>query len=794
MNHVCVACLLVAPLMFLPGGVQAQRTPAVHGTVRNALTGDPVPFVVVGRAGSNVAVLGNQDGTYRIEVPPGLQELQFRKIGYRMGVDTVTVEEVDVVLDMSLTPIPIEFDPIEVVAEGENPATIIMRRAIERKNDLLSRIHDYRYEAYVKFIVRDLARDPDSSESVFLITETRTRAHWEQPDRYQEVILSRRQSSNLDPENNLVSVGQIVNFNRNRIDLQKYSVVSPTADDALEHYHYRLLDTLEADGSTIFRLAVEPKSDARPLFVGIIDVADSTYDVLAIEVGANTAIRFDFIKNLRYVQRMEEVAEDAWMPTEIRFTGELHIDVPVPGFPNHLSWTHLALLEDFRFDVGNSPTGLGEYLIVVDDSADRRDSTAWRDVRPIPLTESEEAAWRRIDSLEQQPKPLGRRVLSGVGRLVALGTDPDYFHYNRVEGVYLGAGMTLRDLSPRLILRAKVGRGMESEIWQHRYGAQILLWDRRRLWVGGAYRHEIVRRPTVGSGSRNPTFVALLSKTDPLDYYQEEGFNLTLSQKLAPFFRLALQYSDYDQRSLPLVSQYSLFDRSQAARPNPSVREGKLRSMTGVLSYDSRKLLRRKGRDYFLNDPTATRLSVGAEYAKPGFIDNDFDYLRLFLSLRRTQRSLNLGLTTVDAYLGWSSGTLPPQRYFTVDFGNGVFFEGEGFSTMDENNFSGNRMAQLVVTHDFDQQLFRRSGIPFVRDLPFTFSVHGGVFWTDFVEHVPNPGDELVLTAPSAYSELGFGLGNLTPFISPFSLTVWLTWQLSTYDTERFTINFGFLN
>jgi len=41
-----------------------------------------------------------------------------------------------------------------------------------------------------------------------LITETRTAAYWEQPDRYQETILVRRQSSNLRAEENLVTVAR----------------------------------------------------------------------------------------------------------------------------------------------------------------------------------------------------------------------------------------------------------------------------------------------------------------------------------------------------------------------------------------------------------------------------------------------------------------------------------------------------------------------------------------------------------------------------------------------------------
>jgi hypothetical protein len=87
--------------------------------------------------------------------------------------------------------------------------------------------------------------------------------------------------------------------------------------------------------------------------------------------------------------------------------------------------------------------------------------------------------------------------------------------------------------------------------------------------------------------------------------------------------------------------------------------------------------------------------------------------------------------------------------------------------------------------------LFARSGLPLIRKLPVTLSVHGGAFWTDFAAHPPNPGDALLVTAARPYTEVGLGLGNLTPFLSPLNLAVHFTWQLSSYPTRRFQVGIG---
>lgn len=776
-----------------PVSAQQDTVVSVAGTVWDTISGGPVAFAIVRVAGTDRSTLTRRDGRYQIRVPPGGLVLEVRKIGYRMASVPVQATADVRPVEIWMRPIPVELAELTITGDDGNPALAIIRNAIARKNDVLARIRDYRYDAYVKFVVRDLGKHADSADAIILLTETQTTAYWKQPDEYQEVITARRQSRNLAAERNLVSVGQIVNFNRDRVDLGKYSVVSPTADDALRSYDYQVIDTLWDGGQLVYRLAIEPRSRARPLFVGMIDIADSTFDVRAIDVGANEALRFDLFSNLRYRQHLAPVGPDAWMPAEIRFSGELHVNVPIPGFPNHLSFAHVATLEGFRFDEGNPPASLGEYLIVVDEAADRADSASWAGRRPVPLTDAEESAWTRIDSIERVPDPFGTRLLGATVAAVGTAANEDFFHFNRVEGAYVGAGVTLRQLSPRVVLRAKTGYATGSEDWQHEFGGWYRLSERQRLWVGVSYRDEVVRRPAIVSGDRNTTLGALWDKDDPHDYYHEEGFAATVQLKLVDFVRLSVTYRDVDQSSLDVVTSYSIFDRGDAPRRNPPVAQGRSRSMTAHVAYDSRPRLKRKGRDFLLSPFTYTQLTLGAEVANPAFIANDFDYARYFLRLQRRQRTLNLGLTTIDVVLGASGGNLPPQRYYTVDFGRtaGPFFENNGFNTVDGINFSGNRVGVLRVRHDFDQQLFRRSGVPGIRDLPFTLSLHGGLFWTDFLGHAANPGDEIVATAPSPYVELGFGIGNLTPMIAPLNFGVWFQWQLSDYETDRFKIAIG---
>ena len=83
--------------------------------------------------------------------------------------------------------------------------------------------------------------------------------------------------------------------------------------------------------------------------------------------------------------------------------------------------------------------------------------------------------------------------------------------------------------------------------------------------------------------------------------------------------------------------------------------------------------------------------------------------------------------------------------------------------------------------------LFKKSHLPLIKDLPFSFSLHGGVFWSDFNSNPVNLNDDFLISAPRAYSEIGFGIGRL-----PLFLKLNFTWQLSAYNTNKFSLSCDF--
>lgn len=764
----------------------------LSGHIYDAQSEESIPYATIQAVGTGKSTSTNENGEYRLILKPGHYRVKFSHIGYFSEAFDITIADSASALDVRLQPTLIEIEGMRVFDKAYDPAQEIIVEAIRRKKDILSQLHDFQYEAYTKFVIRDESK-PDSSK-IFLIAESQTTAYWEQPDKYKEIITARRQTANVGPEGNLVSVGEILNFNKNRIDVGEYSIVSPTATDALGHYNYFMGDTVYIDSQRVFVLDVEPKSETDPLFKGKISIVDSTFDVVAVDVGFNKAVRFPFVETARYKQRLAQFNNEYWMPIEIRFEGVVELKVVPPGIPSRLSFDYVASLYSYSFEEGIPSGTFDEYQLVVEPQADDYDSLTWDSRQTIPLTNKETDGYDRIDSLEHQPKSIGRIAamsLAGAMYLLMVGQH-DLFHFNRVEGPYLGIGGTLHRLIPETELHLAAGYAFDADKWQYGIGVDRQLWKRKHLTVGGEIHDRVVHRRAIGlSQNFNATFQALFYKADPYDYYVERGFSLRSELRPLPHITAELSLQNYKQSPIGINTDYSIFEEDEATRPNPPIIDGQLRSLSLGLTFDSRKLLDNKGVDLPVSSLPYTIARFGVEYSSPDFLSSDFDFRRYDLTVSHRRRMLGLGITSLYLYMGSSDRQLPPQKYYTVAFGDPVFTSTISFKTLDRINFVGNQVAAIYGYHEFGRRLFEMSHLPLIEKIPLDLSVHGGTFWTDFRGGV-TPGDgEHAYIARAAYSELGFSVGNLTPFMSPFNLALAFTWQLSHYPTNTFSWQLG---
>lgn len=774
-------------LLLLLISLQTAIAGVIEGTVTDMRTGEPLARATIQLVASGRSTLANESGEFRLVLPPGEHQLKISHIGYHSQWKTAVVDDSTIALTLNLPPAVIELSDVKVESRAYDAAQAIIVEAIKRKQQILEKLNEYSFDAYSKLVVRDLS---DDTAKIMLLTESQSTSYWQYPDKYKEVLTARRQSANLPAEANLVVVGEILNFNKNRLEIGEWEVVSPTAADALDYYNYYLADSTQIDERKVYELQVEPRSEASALVIGRIQIVDSTFDVVGVDVGFNEVVDMPYVDSLRYSQQSALFAGEYWMPTSVGF--DALVEINFPALPSQMLFNYVASMHSYSFEAEAARMKFDEYVLEVSEKADDVDSLAWLTNQTMPLTVEELHGYEYIDSVEQAPKSLGKIALNGLllaAGLITVG-DYDFFHFQRVDGPYVGLRLPL-ELNDRLKFSLSSGYGFDSELWQHEYGVSCDFDGRWDLNLSGEYHRRLVPRPIVGRDFYNPTFEALFFKYDPFDYYREEGFSLEAGVRLLPHLRLSAGYADFDQESATVVTDYSFFGEDETFRDNPIVTSGRMRKLSATLKYDSRPLWKNKGREVKLSQVEYTTLEIGASCSAPDILAGDFEFRKYYARLHLQRRLFGLGLSSMSLFAGSATRALPPQEYYTLGFDVPFVVTKQGFLTVGDSYFYGNRALLLYLSHDFGKNLWRRSGIPLVKDIPFTTGVHGGTFWTRFENHSTQPGDALLLTANSRYSEIGFSVGNLTPFVWPLNLAVYCTWQLSDYDTSDFTVLLG---
>ncbi|SYZ71813.1 hypothetical protein TRIP_C10012 [Candidatus Zixiibacteriota bacterium] len=756
----------------------------IQGTVFDQQTGAVIPYATVRVEGTGKSALSNAEGKYRIKLDTGQYVVRFSHIAYYSDSVVIAGDKNLSNIDIRLRPAVQLLKGMKVYTRAYDPAQRIILEAIAHKDSLLNRLRSYSFESYTKMVIRD-RKKPDSI-NILAITETQSISNWEKPHKQKETIIARRESANLEGAEVLVAFGgELLDFNRNRLDLGENSMVSPTATDALDYYNYYLIDTVYLDKRAIFRLEVEPKKEAVPLFAGTIDIVDSSFDVAGVDLGFNKAGEIPFLKNTRYSQKCAPFGNDIWMPIEIRLAAD--INFPFPGLPP-LNFDVAAALLNYTFNL-DYPDEAFDYAIEVDKNADKVDSSVWATGPSIPLTTQELEGYRRIDSTVKHIPVYKKAMRAVLAAPLVMSFAQDFFHFNRVEGAYLGGAVKPAFFNSKLQLRLKSGWAFGGKYWQHDYTAQYDFMKKRGLRVSFGFHDLITHRPTVISSlNGNPTIPSLFDRADPYEYYLEKGFMAKLESSILPEHRLTLgvTYRDYDQYAVINATNYAFVKTSHDYRINPPITDGKLRSLTYSVTWETRNWMKIKGREETIPAYPYTRFSFNMEMASPDLIKNDFNFRRYQVGFNHQREFLGLGKTSLFLSAGISDKELPPQRYFTVDCSEGILYEALAFKTMGHVNFAGNRMAAGYLEQDFGRRFFLWTGLPPFKSLPLTLSAYGGIFWTEFRNHAFRPGDEYMIEARSPYREIGFAIGGL-----PLLLKTYFTWQLSNYQSNKFSFVVG---
>ncbi len=746
-----------------------QQTFTISGRVSDSRTGEPLAAANVRVSGTSRGTITNLDGSYLISLSPGDYTLIYSYIGYQ--ADSVRVEltgnmreNVELVQGYIVLP--------EVVSVAEDPANVIIRKAIAKKHEWAKFLRSYEFKAFTRLtIYRDT--------TLAGITESYTNGYWQKGDSIHEVVVQKRETKNLPEAELIPSVGEIVNFTDDVIGYSGYKFVGPIAENAFDYYKYRLLRTFRKNNFDVYEIEVTPQSRIVPLFSGEISIADSSYAVMGATLRPNQAFTIPFVSDpdITFSQRYSLYENKFWMPTDIITDFGMTIEFAGMTLPR-LAVRQTSDIYDYKLNPPIPDSIFEKPTLVVDSSSTKFDSTFWRIHEVLPLTAAEQTAYNTLDSsqtLQKQFKPRGATAdLLGEGSPLAYLKYAD-LRFNRVEGLFLGGrytyssgkrqttftfsndGSGIYRTSGGWQLNAAAGYGISDRIFKWQVGGVLPFGgaaDSKRFSLrqelGADVFREIKEYPEDRFfSSFTATITSLFGRSDCYDYYMASGWSAHYSIMPVKALSATVNYLSEDETSVTNHTNFSILSLGNTYRLNPPIVAGQMRSVKLTIRYGDEPPI--------LEMMPVNAVELSAEYSSPSFLRSDFHFGRYEMNA-----SYHFN-TFLSSYLfppqtqvmfsgGVSTGTLPVQREFVLDSQTGGIAPFGVLKTAQPVQFVGDKFVMASVEQNFRNVPFLITGIPYLykRGLELLVDASVAQSWLDGRS-----------TTNGWYYEAGIGLGKI---------------------------------
>lgn len=387
----------------------------LHAQIRGTILDEnkaPLPFVSVYLRNTTIGTIANADGAYSLPAAPGDYEVVFQYLGYEQLIKKVKVGPNGARLDAQMKPSELQLQ--EVVITREDPAVRIMREVIAKRAYFKQKEGSFTCDAYVKgfYKIGDVPKkifgqetgdmggilDSASRSGVLYLSESVSKVyHQRDPLRHKEVMVSSKVSG----------ADQGFSFNRafftefdlynEKIEIER-EMLSPLADNAFSYYDFKFKGEIRDPGVNyvVYKIQLLPKRSADPTFGGHIYVVADQWNLSATDlVLTENALKIPGLDSMNIRQEFVRVAEpDTWRMLS-QYTG---IKFGVFGF--NIRGFFNTILSNYELNPNFDNGVFNKEVFRIEKEANKRDSSYWNSIRPIPLTQEESKDYIKKDSLQ----------------------------------------------------------------------------------------------------------------------------------------------------------------------------------------------------------------------------------------------------------------------------------------------------------------------------------------------------------------------------------------------------------
>lgn len=500
---------LLLVFIFISIGHWAAAQTIIKGVVRDAASGDPMPFVSVSIKGTTSGTTTDLKGYYEVQTSENVSKIVFTFLGYVTETRSFNIGETQTI-NVSLKEDNKTLDEVVVKPKKEkyrnknNPAVELIRQVIAHKKQNRMEHYDYVYYQEYEKMQMAISNTPDAIKKNFLfkkykfvldnvdttrfegkallplyIEENISDKYFQKDPEKKKVVITASKHVNFDDRfvNNesiskyLKHLYQDVDLYENNVYVVTNSFLSPIADMSPTFYKFYITDTVSADGIKLVELSFFPRNKNDLLFQGKLYVTlDGNYGVQKADLGVSKDINLNWVTSLNLTLDFERSADGRYHPSKTNLLVNFGMFQGKKGLFGERTIT----VRNFNM---SSPIADSVFKGPETEKAANALSHSdnyWLENRPDSLTAVEANTYKNMDSLNNMKS--FKRLLSWATLALAgykdvgpaeIGPVSTFYSFNPVEGFRLRfGGRTTTRFSKRFYSEAYAAYGFKDERWK----------------------------------------------------------------------------------------------------------------------------------------------------------------------------------------------------------------------------------------------------------------------------------------------------------------------------------------
>lgn len=385
-------------------------TAQIKGTITDD-KGITLPAVSIFIENTYNGTSSNEQGNYELNVKStGNYTIIFQYLGYKTVRKSVNVFSFPFVLNIKMAEENIDLAEV-VINKKENPADKVIRKAIAARKENSDKTGRYKADFYSRGIFKlkdapkkimgqeigDMDGSLDSTGSgIIYLSETVSKIMYEKPNNFKEKIIASKISGNDNGYSYNSARGSGFDFYNNTVSLGA-KMISPIADNAFGYYKYILEGTFQDENNQMInKIKLVPRRDAEPVFEGYIYIVEDSWAIYGVDVE---------IKGYRAKQ---EFMNSMFLKQNFSYNSKNHIwsknsqslEFTAGVFGISFLGKFTQVFTNYEFPDEFAKKTFTNEILSFEENANKKDSTFWNVVRPVPLTLEENKDYIKKDSLQ----------------------------------------------------------------------------------------------------------------------------------------------------------------------------------------------------------------------------------------------------------------------------------------------------------------------------------------------------------------------------------------------------------